>query len=205
VSFLGERLAVTCTLAVIHIKLGEPSLFLRLGREGHRLKQNEWGLPGSFSWQSFFGLGCVFHAAATSRRRPRIVGYVDADDREPAFKQWLASLSSLTDSAEAANHWRNRRYSFAYRLGEELAGPTSTHPAVIGPAVYGIWFNWGLLYASSRECQGSAEVGVKHQPKHCQPSTEAEMSHISRRNTTKSAPGSVVFQDIGMGCLKTSE
>jgi hypothetical protein len=31
--------------------------------------------------------------------------------------------------------------------------------------------------------QGSAEATVKHQPKHCRPSAEAEMSAISRRNT----------------------
>jgi hypothetical protein len=36
---------------------------------------------------------------------------------------------------------------------------------------------------SSRECQGSTEVTVNHQPKHCQPSPGTETSSISRRNT----------------------
>lgn len=68
------------------------------------------------------------------------------DDREPAFNGWLGSLNALTNSAEAARDWRKRRYAVAHRLGEELAGQTLTHPAVAGPAVYGIWLPWGLLY-----------------------------------------------------------
>ena len=36
---------------------------------------------------------------------------------------------------------------------------------------------------SSRECQGLAETTVKHQPKHCQASTEAKTSNINRRHT----------------------
>lgn len=52
----------------------------------------------------------------------------------------------LTDSAVAARLWRERRYAFAYRLGEELAGATAELSPVTGPAVYGIWLKWGLLY-----------------------------------------------------------
>jgi hypothetical protein len=40
----------------------------------------------------------------------------------------------------------------------------------------------------SKECQGSTEVGVKHQPKHCQASPETEMSTISRGNTREMRP-----------------
>src|SRR5215211_2366404 len=35
-----------------------------------------------------------------------------------------------------------------------------------------------------RECQGSAEVGVNHQPKPCKASAEVEKSTLSRRNTS---------------------
>ncbi|AEV74324.1 hypothetical protein MycrhN_3808 [Mycolicibacterium rhodesiae NBB3] len=69
-----------------------------------------------------------------------------ADDRQPAFEQWLRGLNALTASADAARQWRERRYEFAYRLGEKLVGQTATHPAVVGSAVYGIWLRWGLLY-----------------------------------------------------------
>src|SRR4051794_20749889 len=34
-----------------------------------------------------------------------------------------------------------------------------------------------------RECQGSTEVDVNHQPTHCRPSTEADPSSLSRRHT----------------------
>lgn len=71
---------------------------------------------------------------------------VAADDPDFAFTQWLGSLTALTGSADAARQWRERRYAFAYRLGEELAGQSSTNPAVTGSAVYGIWLRWGLLY-----------------------------------------------------------
>lgn len=36
---------------------------------------------------------------------------------------------------------------------------------------------------SFRECQGSAEVTVNHQPKYCQASPEDQMSGINRSNT----------------------
>ena len=36
---------------------------------------------------------------------------------------------------------------------------------------------------SWKECQGSTETGVKHQPTHCQPSAEARMSSLSRTNS----------------------
>jgi serine/threonine protein kinase len=41
---------------------------------------------------------------------------------------------------------------------------------------------------SYRECQGSADIGVKHQPKHCQRSPEDETSSINRTNTLLRCP-----------------
>ena len=43
----------------------------------------------------------------------------------------------------------------------------------------------------ARECQGSAEIGVKHQPKHCQASPEDDLSSISRSNTCPLVPPAV--------------
>ncbi|MFI8525707.1 hypothetical protein ACIGB8_14735 [Promicromonospora sukumoe] len=63
-----------------------------------------------------------------------------------AFADWLAALSVLTASEHEARLWRELRYSFAYRLGDALAGATEEQPAMEGPAVYGVWLPWGLLY-----------------------------------------------------------
>jgi len=70
----------------------------------------------------------------------------DDEDPQLTFDRWLTSLRALTDSAQAATAWRERRYDFAHRLGEALAGETATDAALAGPAVYGIWLSWGLLY-----------------------------------------------------------
>ena len=45
---------------------------------------------------------------------------------------------------------------------------------------------------SSRECQGSAEAAVKHQPKHCQASTEARTSSIRPKQHTNAVGLSVL-------------
>ncbi|SHV60415.1 Uncharacterised protein [Mycobacteroides abscessus subsp. abscessus] len=75
-----------------------------------------------------------------------LTAVVADDDSESAFAQWIDSLTSLTRSDVAARQWRERRYAFAYGLGEALAGPTASTPAVTGAAIYGIWLTWGLLY-----------------------------------------------------------
>jgi hypothetical protein len=62
------------------------------------------------------------------------------------YSQWLAGLRALTDTRDAARLWRERRFEFAYRLGEELAGPRGDQSVVQGSVVYGIWLSWGLLY-----------------------------------------------------------
>ena len=62
------------------------------------------------------------------------------------YSQWLDALKALTDTREAARLWRERRFEFSYRLGEELAGPRGGQPAFQGSVVYGIWLSWGLLY-----------------------------------------------------------
>jgi hypothetical protein len=71
---------------------------------------------------------------------------VQNTDTEGAFAAWLGSLNRLTGTPEAARVWRERRYRFAHRLGEALVGTTSGQAAIVGPAVYGVWLSWGLLY-----------------------------------------------------------
>jgi hypothetical protein len=71
---------------------------------------------------------------------------MEAHEEERALAQWLSSLTTLTGTEDAARHWRERRYRFAYRLGDALVGATDTGEAVSGPVVYGVWLNWGLLY-----------------------------------------------------------
>jgi hypothetical protein len=62
------------------------------------------------------------------------------------FLRWRASLRDMTASTEGAREWRERRYRFAYRLGQELAGAPAGRQALRGRAVYGVWLPWGLLY-----------------------------------------------------------
>jgi hypothetical protein len=71
---------------------------------------------------------------------------MEAKDQEQAFVRWLSSLTMLTGTQHAAKDWRERRYRFAYRLGEALAGATEIGAAISGPVIYGIWLSWGCLY-----------------------------------------------------------
>lgn len=88
------------------------------------------------------------HRESKSRLRTS-TGYlfpVAADDREVAFTRWLTSLQELTSSPDEARRWRERRYSFAYRLGQMLVAESETRGAGAGPIIYGVWLSWGLLY-----------------------------------------------------------
>ncbi|MFC0530816.1 hypothetical protein [Phytohabitans kaempferiae] len=59
---------------------------------------------------------------------------------EAAFVAWREALLYLTRSEPAARDWRYARYAFRHRLGKEIAGLAT------GPAVYGVWLEWGLVY-----------------------------------------------------------
>lgn len=50
-----------------------------------------------------------------------------------------------------------------------------------GETVQGWVFLFGCLMTG--KCQGSAEIAVKHQPKHCQPSAGVAMASINRSDT----------------------
>jgi hypothetical protein len=68
-----------------------------------------------------------------------------------AFEEWRQGLLDLTSSEEQARQWRRRRYRFAHLLGQQLVGPTATSPGLTGPAVYGVWLDWGLLYVGQTQ------------------------------------------------------
>lgn len=65
---------------------------------------------------------------------------------QEAFDRWVTGLDILTSTRDASDEWRKYRYAFAHRLGMELVNATKTQESVTGPAVYGIWLRWGLLY-----------------------------------------------------------
>ncbi|MGN9914494.1 hypothetical protein ACTMTJ_43880 [Phytohabitans sp. LJ34] len=64
----------------------------------------------------------------------------DAHDAGTAFEAWRRALIHLTRTEAAAREWRYARSAFRHRLGREIAG------AATGPAVYGVWLEWGLVY-----------------------------------------------------------
>jgi hypothetical protein len=63
-----------------------------------------------------------------------------------AFEEWRRALQLLTSGENEAQAWRRNRYRFAHRLGEALVGMVDGGPPITGPAVYGVWLEWGLLY-----------------------------------------------------------
>ena len=65
---------------------------------------------------------------------------------ESSYQSWLGSLTDLTGTQDDARRWRERRFSFAFRLGEQLVMSQPGDTAATGAAVYGIWLSWGLLY-----------------------------------------------------------
>jgi hypothetical protein len=62
------------------------------------------------------------------------------------FLRWHEALHQLTSGPGAARMWRRSRYQFAHRLGEALTGATRVIEPIRGPAIYGVWLPWGLLY-----------------------------------------------------------
>lgn len=65
---------------------------------------------------------------------------------DDAFRQWRHALQQLTSQQDDARAWRQRRYRFAHRLGQQLLAADGTGRPVTGPVLYGVWLKWGLLY-----------------------------------------------------------
>lgn len=73
---------------------------------------------------------------------------VDPSLAEEAFCRWHAALLDSLGSPDRILAWQDRRYRFAYQLGELLAAPAPPGVApVIGHVVYGVYVaGAGLLY-----------------------------------------------------------
>ena len=57
------------------------------------------------------------------------------------------TLGHLTATRSMLEQWQDRRFQFAFRVGQLLAGSTSDRPAVTGPALYGVYLSGaGLVY-----------------------------------------------------------
>ncbi|WP_330270200.1 hypothetical protein OG205_23175 [Lentzea sp. NBC_00516] len=56
------------------------------------------------------------------------------------FDRWWHAMRDVAATEDTALAWRRHRYTFAHELGQALAG------GLTGPAVYGVWLQWGLLY-----------------------------------------------------------
>ncbi|MFJ5992230.1 hypothetical protein [Lentzea sp. NPDC092896] len=56
------------------------------------------------------------------------------------FDRWWHAMRDVAATEDTARAWREHRYTFAHQLGSALAG------GLTGPAVYGVWLQWGLLY-----------------------------------------------------------
>jgi hypothetical protein len=57
-----------------------------------------------------------------------------------AFDRWWHAMRDVAATRETALAWRRHRNTFAQQLGLALVGDLA------GPAVYGVWLQWGLLY-----------------------------------------------------------
>ncbi|MDQ3406443.1 MAG: hypothetical protein M3548_24120 [Actinomycetota bacterium] len=79
------------------------------------------------------------------------------DQWRAAAQTWALALKQLTATEEAARAWREERYKFAHRLGQALTAPlVRDGVGPIGPVLYGVWLNWGLLYVGQSDNTDSA-------------------------------------------------
>ncbi len=70
---------------------------------------------------------------------------------DASFDVWRHQLLKLTASDADAREWRHRRYRFAHHLGERLVSAREDAPALTGPAIYGVWLDWGLIYVGQTQ------------------------------------------------------
>ncbi|MDT7788552.1 MAG: hypothetical protein QOF58_6971 [Pseudonocardiales bacterium] len=57
-----------------------------------------------------------------------------------AFDRWWHAMRDVAATKATSLAWRQHRYKFAHLLAGELVR------GLRGPAVYGVWLQWGLLY-----------------------------------------------------------
>lgn len=73
---------------------------------------------------------------------------MDESSAEEAFRRWRAAILDSLASPERVLAWQDRRYRFAYRIGQLLTEPSPPGAAsVTGHVVYGVYVaGAGLLY-----------------------------------------------------------
>lgn len=67
---------------------------------------------------------------------------------DDAFERWQTALLDVLQDPASIKRWQDRRYRFAYEVGQLLVGPDGVGGApVSGSALYGVWVSGGgLLY-----------------------------------------------------------
>lgn len=75
------------------------------------------------------------------------------DDRfDDAFNGWRTSLRELMSDVSGLAAWQERRYHFAYRIGELLTSPHEDCPEMTGPVLYGVLLpGMGLCYVGQTQ------------------------------------------------------
>ena len=73
---------------------------------------------------------------------------MNAEGADDAFAQWQGALKAATSSLDDLLRWQERRFAFAYRLGDSLCSTTGFGlPPVTGYALYGVYIaDAGLIY-----------------------------------------------------------
>ena len=71
-----------------------------------------------------------------------------ANELDHAFDRWRSAMADALTSPDRVMAWQDRRYSFAYRLGQLLVSPPSAAGSpVTGHVVYGVYVpGGGLVY-----------------------------------------------------------
>jgi hypothetical protein len=93
---------------------------------------------------------------------------VDTSPPNDAFERWRNALLDLLHDPASIMAWQDRRYRFAYDVGQLLVGPARPDAAPLaGPALYGVWVSGGgLLYigqtSNARRRLQDLPVGESH-------------------------------------------
>jgi hypothetical protein len=93
---------------------------------------------------------------------------VNTSPPDDAFERWRNALLDLLHDPVSIMSWQDRRYRFAYEVGQLLVGPASAGDAPLsGPALYGVWVSGsGLLYigqtSDARRRLQDLPVGESH-------------------------------------------
>jgi hypothetical protein len=97
-----------------------------------------------------------------------MMSVVTAGDLDDAFDRWRNALLDALDSPDKVMSWQDRRYQFAFQVGQLLVSASTPDTApVTGHVVYGVYVNGGgLLYVgqtgNARRRLRDLPVGESH-------------------------------------------